>query len=1077
MNSLRLIHSSLLATFLSLLAGMGLLHGQQGMLAERWNSEVPMMGIDLFRREINLRAPDVVSQTSSGLSMVEVAGNHGMRLRGRLVAPETSDYTFFVSGDDQCELWLSPDSSPFDRELICWSHEYTSTLWNKLPSQRSRSILLQRGQSYYIEGLMSNWGGADYLALGWKRAPVAVFGENSWGGATGVWTDAGDGLRFSVSSGDLAGNTDDGLLRRREWTGKGEFIVKLSELNLPDSSAKAGLMMRAHEGDNSRYGMVFKMPDGTTAFQYRLLDAGDTVTVGSVVAGEWLRLVKSANDLTASVSVDRVTWTAIGSVTFASLPVTYLVGTAASSNTGSAGVPATGKFSQLEALNLLSVEIIPGNSLVHYTGDAEDLHDDPLPDSWETANGLDPTNPYGDEGAYSDPDGDSLTNQVEYHYGLSPRVADQIANTLLIERWNAVAGSSVDDLTSNPKFYDRPDSMVLAAPGNLQFPSVFFGSRIRGSITPLVSGTYTFWISARTSGEIWLSTDQVLGKYAKQLVASLNPKTGSGHGIGSGEPNLWDRFPTQQSRPIFMEAGKSYPIEILHQSGFGLDAHASIAWARDGGPREILPASVVRSFARSADDLDDDCLPDAWENHYGLDSTDNGLIDRLKQGERGDYDGDGLDNRTEFLIGTDPADSDTDGDGESDGVEVNSLGSNALVMNAITDTLVGEVALGSYVSSSTHWTMTSGGLLADSFRGEATWDFSVPSAGNWLLRLDAELMGATYGNESVPVSVRVDGKVVVRKDVHFGSGKFAVLQALTPWLRAGSHQVSILVDNALARRTVRLVSLRIYDPANAEAMLAQANRIIPHNATSRTSPVCLEGYARDVGSVEVDGLPVTVGTGNGHWFTNFPLDDRSAAQSYSVKFEKRCRASGSITWLATNVMDGESLTIRQGDALRVGAWNPAGSHSSTITASFGGSWSLNRKQTAVITFANAGTFTLSATLQNGTTGVLTVKCVSAPDFTTDEIDLLDNAIRLLVVNATPEIAFDAPEESCRLLVTRNGPSVANVALLPGRTDEFHLAARLFTDGSILAAQRLNVIGISDALQNDLTSVAASGIMG
>jgi hypothetical protein len=76
---------------------------------------------------------------------------------------------------------------------------------------------------------------------------------------------------------------------------------------------------------------------------------------------------------------------------------------------------------------------------------------------------------------------------------------------------------------------------------------------------------------------------------------------GTSHGIGSGEENLWDRFTSQQSKVFHLEAGQSYYLEVLHESSFGLDAHASVAWARDGGPREILPASVVRSYAKSAD--------------------------------------------------------------------------------------------------------------------------------------------------------------------------------------------------------------------------------------------------------------------------------------------------------------------------------------------------------------------------------------------------------------------------------------------------------------------------------------------
>jgi hypothetical protein len=62
-------------------------------------------------------------------------------------------------------------------------------------------------------------------------------------------------------------------------------------------------------------------------------------------------------------------------------------------------------------------------------------------------------------------------------------------------------------------------------------------------------------------------------------------------------------------------------------------------------------------------DLDDDGIPDRWEDLYGLnksDPADAGL----------DYDVDGLSNKDEFYRGTLPFNPDTDGGGESDGSEV-----------------------------------------------------------------------------------------------------------------------------------------------------------------------------------------------------------------------------------------------------------------------------------------------------------------------------------------------------------------------------------------------------------------------
>jgi len=65
-------------------------------------------------------------------------------------------------------------------------------------------------------------------------------------------------------------------------------------------------------------------------------------------------------------------------------------------------------------------------------------------------------------------------------------------------------------------------------------------------------------------------------------------------------------------------------------------------------------------------DNDNDELPNYWELGYGLDPND-GSGD---QGILGDPDQDGLLNKLELDLGTDPLDPDTDHDGSNDGQEV-----------------------------------------------------------------------------------------------------------------------------------------------------------------------------------------------------------------------------------------------------------------------------------------------------------------------------------------------------------------------------------------------------------------------
>ncbi|MFT5405620.1 MAG: hypothetical protein ACI9DF_004473, partial [Verrucomicrobiales bacterium] len=68
-----------------------------------------------------------------------------------------------------------------------------------------------------------------------------------------------------------------------------------------------------------------------------------------------------------------------------------------------------------------------------------------------------------------------------------------------------------------------------------------------------------------------------------------------------------------------------------------------------------------RALEELVTDLDEDRLPDFWEQRYGLEIG--------KNDEFTDPDGDGLTNAYEYLIGTSPISADTDADGLADSVE------------------------------------------------------------------------------------------------------------------------------------------------------------------------------------------------------------------------------------------------------------------------------------------------------------------------------------------------------------------------------------------------------------------------
>ena len=125
-------------------------------------------------------SPSTVGTIGSGAAPSDVGDAYGSRLRGFLTPPTSGDYRFAIAGDDAAELWLSADGSPESRQRIAFLDAATGAAtgpreWNTSPTQRSVSVPLVAGQSYYLEALHKESTGSDSLAIGWMRPGAADF--------------------------------------------------------------------------------------------------------------------------------------------------------------------------------------------------------------------------------------------------------------------------------------------------------------------------------------------------------------------------------------------------------------------------------------------------------------------------------------------------------------------------------------------------------------------------------------------------------------------------------------------------------------------------------------------------------------------------------------------------------------------------------------------------------------------------------------------------------------------------------------------------------------------------------------
>ena len=87
-------------------------------------------------------------------------------MRGFITAPATGTYVFWISSDDNSELWLSTNDDPANKSLIASVPDWTDPdEWYEYSQQQSAGISLIAGQKYYVEALQKEDGGGDNLAV------------------------------------------------------------------------------------------------------------------------------------------------------------------------------------------------------------------------------------------------------------------------------------------------------------------------------------------------------------------------------------------------------------------------------------------------------------------------------------------------------------------------------------------------------------------------------------------------------------------------------------------------------------------------------------------------------------------------------------------------------------------------------------------------------------------------------------------------------------------------------------------------------------------------------------------------
>jgi hypothetical protein len=140
-----------------------------GILREWW---LDIQGGDVSNLTSNPSYPDKPSGSKvedKFAAPVDWADNYGTRMRGWVHPPVTGNYIFWITTDDQGELWLSADDTPERKQRIASCPSYAGpTEWQKHAQQQSAPIALVAGKRYYVEALHKEGVGGDHVAVGWQ---------------------------------------------------------------------------------------------------------------------------------------------------------------------------------------------------------------------------------------------------------------------------------------------------------------------------------------------------------------------------------------------------------------------------------------------------------------------------------------------------------------------------------------------------------------------------------------------------------------------------------------------------------------------------------------------------------------------------------------------------------------------------------------------------------------------------------------------------------------------------------------------------------------------------------------------
>ena len=174
---------------------------------------------------------------------------------------------------------------------------------------------------------------------------------------------------------------------------------------------------------------------------------------------------------------------------------------------------------------------------------------------------------------------------------LASLLGTALQGAVTVERWEGVRGHSVVNLIQGPAYPQSPSSTAVIDTFSTPRSGDHYGQRLRAVLTVIQSGHRVFRIAGDDQCHLILTGDA--GPYFNKSVIAKVP--------GWTRLNQWNRYPTQTSSPVYLEAGFGRYLEVLHKEGRGGD-HVSVEWAPydpetgQTGEFSLIPGNLLTAY-------------------------------------------------------------------------------------------------------------------------------------------------------------------------------------------------------------------------------------------------------------------------------------------------------------------------------------------------------------------------------------------------------------------------------------------------------------------------------------------------